>query len=55
MLPPGDYWLVAVEALDDAAIQDPAVVGGLIGAGRRLSLAPGDRLTTDLTLAGWRR
>jgi hypothetical protein len=55
MLPPGDYWLVAVESLGDEAIQDPESVSGLIQAGRRLSLAVGDRLTTELTLARWRR
>jgi hypothetical protein len=55
MMPPGDYWLVAVEALEDAAIQDPEIVRGLIDAARRVSLTSGDRVTTELPLARWRR
>lgn len=55
MLPPGDYWLVAIEAFEDAAIQDPEVVRALIDAGRRMSLATGDKVTAELPLASWRR
>jgi protocatechuate 3,4-dioxygenase beta subunit len=55
MLPPGDYWLVAIEAFEDAAIQDPDVVRALIDGGRRMPLATGDRVTVELPLARWRR
>ena len=50
MLPPGDYFVAAVDALDDAGLQDPETVRRLTEAGRRVTLASGERLTTDLPL-----
>jgi protocatechuate 3,4-dioxygenase beta subunit len=55
MLPPGEYWLVAVDALEDAAVQNPELLENLSAAGRRITLAANQRMTTDLPLRRMRR
>jgi hypothetical protein len=53
-LPPGDYWAVAVDAIDgDASAgewQNPEVLASLISAASRVSLAAGQRAATQLRL-----
>ena len=49
-LPPGDYWLAAVEALPDGALRDPGVLDALTAVGRRVTLAAGERRAVDLPL-----
>ena len=49
-LPPGDYWVAAVEALPDGALRDPGVLDALTATGRRVTLAAGERLAIDLPL-----
>jgi hypothetical protein len=51
MLPPGEYWVAAVDALEDTAIQDPEVLQRLMDVGRRVTLSPGQKMTTELPLA----
>jgi hypothetical protein len=51
MLPPGEYWVAAVDALDDTALQDPDVLKRLSGIGRRVVLNSGSKVTTELPLA----
>jgi hypothetical protein len=53
-LPPGDYWVTAVEAFDDGLLEDPQVLNDVRRRGRRLTLSPGEQLTTDVSLSGWR-
>lgn len=55
MLPPGDYVVAAVDALDDTAVHDPDVVRRLLEAGRRVSLERSERLSADLPLIRLRR
>ena len=50
-LPPGDYWIAAVESLSDIAVRDPEVLSRLIGAARRVTLSDGQRLTTELSVS----
>ena len=53
-LPPGDYWAIAVDAIDGDADsgewQNPEVLASLVGAASRVSLAVGQRATTQLRL-----
>jgi hypothetical protein len=55
MLPPGEYWVLAVDALEDAAVQSRELLDRLSGVARRVTLAPGKRMTTDLPLTRLRR
>lgn len=50
-LPPGEYWLAAIESIDERLLQDPAVLDALREIGTRVDLSPGERMTTDLQLA----
>jgi hypothetical protein len=49
-LPPGEYWITAVDAFDDSRIEDPQVLEELRLRGRRIVLSPAQRMTTDVTL-----
>jgi hypothetical protein len=55
MLPPDDYWIVAVDALEDSAVQNPDLLDTLSAAGRRITLRANQRLTTELPLIRLRR
>ena len=55
MLPPGEYWVVAVDALEDAAVQNPELLDRLSEAARRVTLAPNQRITTELPFTRLRR
>lgn len=50
MMPPGDYVAVALDALEEAEVHDPAIVRQLLEAGRRVTLEPRERFTADLPL-----
>jgi hypothetical protein len=50
-LPPGEYWLTAVDAFDDALLEDPEVLNAVRVRGRRVTLSAGQRMTTAVTLA----
>jgi hypothetical protein len=51
MLPPGEYWIAAVDALEDTAIQDPEVLRRLMDVGRRITINASEKMTTELPLA----
>ena len=51
MLPPGNYWVAAVDALPDGSLEDPDLLERLSIIGRRTTLIAGQRLVTDLPLA----
>ena len=51
-LPPGDYFVAAVEALPEGALQDLEVLATLSTRGRRVTLSGSERLVTDLSLVG---
>jgi hypothetical protein len=55
MLPPGEYWVLAVDALEDAAVQNRELLERLSGAARRITLAPSQRMTTELPFTRLRR
>jgi protocatechuate 3,4-dioxygenase beta subunit len=53
-LPPGDYWITAVDAIDgDGAAgdwQNPDVLNSLVNSARRISVGEGQRASTELRL-----
>ena len=49
-LPPGDYWLAAVNALMEGSVEDPEMLAALSAIGRRVTLSAGQRMVTDLPL-----
>ena len=55
MLPPGNYWVAAVDALPDESLEDPDLLERLSTIGRRTTLISGQRLVTDLPLAATSR
>ena len=55
MLPPGEYWVIAVDALEDAAVQDRGLLERLSEAARRITLAPNQRMATELPFTRLRR
>jgi protocatechuate 3,4-dioxygenase beta subunit len=58
-LPPGDYWVVALDAIDgdgdSGDWQNPDVLASLITAAARVSLEEGQRAVTNLRLTRWAR
>jgi hypothetical protein len=50
-LPPGDYWVAAVDALPAGALQDFDVLTQLGLLGRRVTVSASQRLVTDVPLA----
>jgi protocatechuate 3,4-dioxygenase beta subunit len=54
-LPPGDYFVAAVDTLSGESIEDPTLLDALSRVGRRVTLAAGQRMMTDLTLSRFRR
>jgi hypothetical protein len=55
MLPPGEYWVIAVDALEDAAVQNPELLKNLSEAARRVTLRPNQRMTAELPFTRLRR
>jgi protocatechuate 3,4-dioxygenase beta subunit len=55
MLPPGEYWVAAVDALPDGALEDPELLAQLQEFGERVALSPDERLSRDLRLVTFRR
>jgi hypothetical protein len=51
-LPPGEYYLCALTALEPAQLSDRAFLEQIIGASVRISLAEGEQKTQDLRIAG---
>jgi uncharacterized protein (DUF2141 family) len=51
-LPPGDYAIAAVTDVEPGEWYNPAFLQELASASLRMSLAPGDRKTQDIRLAG---
>ena len=49
-LPPGEYFLAAVDALSEGALQDYEVLATLGTLGRRVTVSGSERLVTDLSL-----
>jgi hypothetical protein len=49
-LPPGDYWVAAVDALPDGSLEDPELLARLSTVGRRVTLSAGQRVVADLPL-----
>jgi protocatechuate 3,4-dioxygenase beta subunit len=49
-LPPGDYWVAAVDALFEGSIEDPERLDRLSTIGRRVTLSAGQRMVVDLPL-----
>lgn len=49
-LPPGDYWVVAVDRLEPGEIQNPAVLEALARSAQRVTLYERQRLVRDLPL-----
>jgi len=49
-LPPGEYFLAAVDALSEGALQDFEVLATLGTLGRRVKVSGSERLVTDLSL-----
>jgi hypothetical protein len=49
-LPPGDYWVAAVDTFDDRSIQDPDVLRRLTAIARRVTLSTGQGMVVDLSL-----
>jgi hypothetical protein len=49
-LPPGDYWVAALDALPDGSLEDPELLARLSTIGRRVALSAGQRMVTDLPL-----
>jgi hypothetical protein len=54
-LPPGDYWIAALDSLPDGSLEDPELLARLSAIGRRVALSAGQRLVTDLSLVTLRR
>ena len=50
MLPPGDYYAIALDRVDPAQSQDPEFLEGLSRQASSFSLSPGDTRTLDLRL-----
>jgi hypothetical protein len=50
-LPPGEYWIAAVDALEESAMQDPEVLKRLASVGRRVDVRSASTLTLDIPLA----
>jgi protocatechuate 3,4-dioxygenase beta subunit len=49
-LPPGDYFVAAVDALPGGAMEDPELLARLTTVARRVALAAGERMVADLPL-----
>jgi hypothetical protein len=49
-LPPGDYWIVAVDRLELGEMQNPEVLEALARAAQRVTLYERQRLVRDLPL-----
>jgi hypothetical protein len=49
-LPPGDYWVVAVDRLEPGELQDAEVLETLARSAQRITLYERQRLVRDLTL-----
>jgi hypothetical protein len=47
-LPPGDYWVVAVERLEPGDWQTPDVLDAIAGAARRVTVFEGQVQSTDI-------
>ena len=54
-LPPGDYFVAAVDVLPEGSLEDPELLERLSTIGRRVALSAGQRLMTDLPLARFSR
>jgi hypothetical protein len=54
-LPPGDYFVAAVDTLSGESTEDPVLLDALSRVARRVTLAAGQRMVTDLTLSRFRR
>ena len=50
-LPPGDYYIAALDDLDTASWQTPQFLDELVPGSLRLSLAEGETRTQDLRIA----
>jgi hypothetical protein len=50
-LPPGDYWVAAVDTLPEAALQDIDWLTRLSTVARRVTVSAGQRLVTDIPLS----
>jgi len=53
-LPPGDYFVVALDRFDASSIEDSVVLQRLLPLARRVSISAGQGLTIDLPLATYR-
>ena len=53
-LPPGDYWVAAIDSIEGDSVsgdwQSQALLSGLISSARRITLSEGERATTQLRL-----
>jgi hypothetical protein len=49
-LPPGDYWVIAVDRLEGRELQDVEVLEALAKSARRITLYEGQRFVRDLPL-----
>jgi hypothetical protein len=50
-LPPGDYYVAALDVLPEGSMEDPELLERLSTIGRRVALSAGQRLIADLPLA----
>ena len=50
-MPPGDYWIAAVDALPDSSLQDRDVLAKLSAIARRITVSSGQRVVVDVPLA----
>jgi hypothetical protein len=50
-MPPGDYWIAALDAQPDAAFQDVEVLTELSTIARRVTVDAGQKLAIDVLLA----
>lgn len=53
-LPPGDYFVVALDRFDASSIEDSVVLQRLLPLARRVTMSAGQRLAIDLPLATYR-